>query len=1028
MARLKEYNGHYCESEYEYAFIGFLEAEGWKYTSGNKLSRVTKRDVLIEDDFKKFIADGNLDLTEDEVTQIYDTVRLVGAESDFATLHKVYNWLVDGIQFTPKDGIARMIPLINFEKDGVKNIFRVVNQFTVEYTNNGQKENRRPDVILFVNGMPLCIMELKNPADANATIYDAWEQINIRYWRDIPHLLHYCPLACISDGVKTRLGTVRTPYEHFYAWRRVNDGDAVSTLPFAETETMIKGVYSPERFLEIFRDYIYFQDSIYDSDEVEIVCRYPQFFAARLLKQSIVNSVVTRSGKGGTYFGATGCGKTYTMAFLARQLALRCTDIPEIGSPTIILIVDRDELQKQGSKLFTKSKEFLNLGEVSVVKNRTQLRQELGARQSGGFYICTIQKFCDREDDKIGLINDRQNIICFSDEAHRTQLEHSKKIQFSKDADENMKAMVSKPYAKVLKEAFPHATFVGFTGTPIAETYQTFGDEIDRYTMDQAVADGLTVSIKYHPRIAKVLLDNKKVKEIENYYKKCVDDGATYEDNILYVIVDHDKLDYYQYEVGIFNNNLYNSKKQQLRKIDTFANHLYVKNYYETTKSVIEKLQKYTLERIDVYSDMIDKQADFMQEIDDDNKRKIVANIYMNSKLGMIYGAAGTGKTRVAEYIAKIFEDKNILLLANTNAAKNNLERRIKSSCDCYTVYDYLKNGYSWKKYDLVILDECSTVCNEDVLNLFEKCNAEAYLLIGDIYQIEAIKFGNWFNFARYFVDKKSVYELVTPYRAKDKSILLDMWTCVRNFDENMFERLLANGFISTLNESIFERDDDEIVLCLGYDGLYGVNNINRYMQKINPSKPIEWGNWTYKVGDKVLFNESRRFGNVLYNNLKGSILSIDKKTDEIVFQILVDKIISERDVLFSDIKLIDCDCEGKSIVEFSVKRRVERDSDSDYSEQIVPFQIAYAVSIHKAQGLEYKSVKVVITEDIDEKISHNIFYTAITRTTDKLKIYMSKETQKKLAEKFVKSNVGLKQAQLFAGQAGLKLKNKLSS
>ena len=425
---------------------------------------------------------------------------------------------------------------------------------------------------------------------------------------------------------------------------------------------------------------------------------------------------------------------------------------------------------------------------------------------------------------------------------------------------------------------------------------------------------------------------------------------------------------------------------------------------------------------------MIDKQADFMQEIDDDNKRKIVANIYMNSKLGMIYGAAGTGKTRVAEYIAKIFEDKNILLLANTNAAKNNLERRIKSSCDCYTVYDYLKNGYSWKKYDLVILDECSTVCNEDVLNLFEKCNAEAYLLIGDIYQIEAIKFGNWFNFARYFVDKKSVYELVTPYRAKDKSILLDMWTCVRNFDENMFERLLANGFISTLNESIFERDDDEIVLCLGYDGLYGVNNINRYMQKINPSKPIEWGNWTYKVGDKVLFNESRRFGNVLYNNLKGSILSIDKKTDEIVFQILVDRIISERDVLFSDIKLIDCDCEGKSIVEFSVKRRVERDSDSDYSEQIVPFQIAYAVSIHKAQGLEYKSVKVVITEDIDEKISHNIFYTAITRTTDKLKIYMSKETQKKLAEKFVKSNVGLKQAQLFAGQAGLKLKNKLSS
>ena len=529
MAKLKEYNGRYCESEYEYAFLGFLEAEGWQYLSGNEINRSVKRDVLIEDDFKMFMTDTNPDLTEDEVAQIFDAVRLVGSESDFATLHKVYGWMVDGVQFTPQDGMARMVSLIDFE-DPSNNIFRAVNQFTVEYSNNGQKKPRIPDVLLFVNGMPLCVIELKNPADARATIYDAWEQVNIRYWRDIPHLLHYCPLACISDGVKTRLGTVRTPYEHFYAWRRVNDGDEISTLPFAETETMIKGVYSPARFLEIFRDYIYFQDSIYDSDEREIVCRYPQFFAAKLLKESIVNSVVTGSGKGGTYFGATGCGKTYTMAFLARQLALRCTNVSEIGSPTIVLIVDRDELQKQGAKLFTKSKEFLNLGEVSVVKNRAHLRQELGARQSGGFYICTIQKFCDREDDKIGLINDRKNIICFSDEAHRTQIEHSKKIQFSKDADENMKAMVSKPYAKVLKEAFPGATFVGFTGTPIAETYQTFGEEIDRYTMDQAVADGLTVSIKYHPRLAKVLLDKEKAKEIEQYYKKCADDGATYED------------------------------------------------------------------------------------------------------------------------------------------------------------------------------------------------------------------------------------------------------------------------------------------------------------------------------------------------------------------------------------------------------------------------------------------------------------------------------------------------------------------
>ena len=529
MAKLNEYNGRYCESDFENTFISFLEDEGWDYLPGSSIVRDSKTAVLYADDMEQFLSKTNSDLTADEIRQIMDSVRLVGSESEFSTLHKVYSWMVNGIQFVPQTGLARMISLIDFEHPQ-SNIFRVVNQFSVEYTNNGQKETRRPDILLFVNGMPLCIIELKNPADTNATIYDAYEQITIRYWRDIPHLLHYCPLACISDGVKTRLGTVRTPYEHFYAWRRVNDEDKVSTLPFEEMQTMIKGVYSPARFLEIFRDYIYFQDSEYDSEEREIVCRYPQFFAARLLKQSIIKSVIEKSGKGGTYFGATGCGKTYTMAFLARQLALRCTDIPQIGSPTIVMIVDRDDLQKQGAKLFTKSKEFLNLGEVCVVPDRKQLRQELGARESGGFYICTIQKFCDRKDDKIGVINKRANIICFSDEAHRTQLENAKKIQFSKDADDNMKAMVSKPYAKVLREALPNATFVGFTGTPISETYQTFGDEIDRYTMDQAVADGLTVSIKYHPRIAKVLLDQEKVKEIENYYIKCADDGATAED------------------------------------------------------------------------------------------------------------------------------------------------------------------------------------------------------------------------------------------------------------------------------------------------------------------------------------------------------------------------------------------------------------------------------------------------------------------------------------------------------------------
>ena len=524
---LINYNGRLCEQEFENALIQMFVDNSWEYLSGDNIERSKGTEVLIANDIRSFIENQYSFLTSEEVNDIVNKIALAGGETEFTTMHNIYTMMVDGITFTTTDGTSHKIKFIDYNNVG-NNTFKVVNQLAIDYVNNNQRKNRRPDILLYVNGIPLCIIELKNPTQTNATIYDAYEQINIRYWRDIPHLLHYCPLAIISDGVKTRLGTVKTPYEHFYAWRRVENDDPIATQGFSETQALIKGVFSHTRFLEIFQDYVYFQDSIFDNEERVIVCRYPQFFAARKLRESILCSVSSNSGKGGTYFGATGCGKTYTMAFLARQLALRCPN--EIGSPTIVMLVDRDDLQKQGAKLFTKSSEFISLGEVRKINSRDDLRQELSKRTSGGFYICTIQKFCDRDNDKIGFINNRANIICFSDEAHRTQIERSKQIKFSQDANKNMQAVISKPYAKVLHEAFPHATFVGFTGTPIAETYQTFGEEIDRYTMTQAVTDEITVPIKYHPRIAKVLLDEQKVKDIEQYYKKCADEGSTRED------------------------------------------------------------------------------------------------------------------------------------------------------------------------------------------------------------------------------------------------------------------------------------------------------------------------------------------------------------------------------------------------------------------------------------------------------------------------------------------------------------------
>ena len=482
------------------------------------------------------------DLTSSDVNEVVNYLRHVPGQTHFERLRNTFQLVRDGYRYTRHgDGLNIDIRFIDFESPDCKkyNIFRAVNQFEVAY---GMKDDVRiPDVLLFVNGIPLCIFELKNPTKLDADIAQAYEQIHIRYMRDIPHLLRYCPLSCISDATdnNTRLGTTYTPYEHYYAWKKVNNEDPSAQKGIDQVRTIVKGVYEPSRFLEILRDYVYFPDEKSGREE-EIVCRYPQFFATRMMLDSIRRAFEEQTSKGGTYFGATGCGKTYTMMFIARQLALRCK---ELGSPTVIMIVDRDDLQTQAGKLFLRSQDFLQLGTVKVIADREELKTELSLRDSGGFFICTIQKFCET----IGELNTRRNIICFSDEAHRTQIRLSNKIKVVelKDIEAKMEqtsegalavrmideskigAFVTKPYAEQLRAAFPNATFVGFTGTPIAETIQVFGDIVDRYTMQQAVDDDITKDIKYIPRIAKVTLDSQKVKEIEDYYTKCAEEGAT---------------------------------------------------------------------------------------------------------------------------------------------------------------------------------------------------------------------------------------------------------------------------------------------------------------------------------------------------------------------------------------------------------------------------------------------------------------------------------------------------------------------
>ncbi len=552
--------GKLYESEYEEALIDLLQTEGWQYTNGKTIHRKLQ-EPLLEDELKDSLHNWYPGLTPQDVDEIVNRLRHVPGQSHFERLRNTFILIRDGFRYTRNnDGAKFDINFVDFDTPG-NNTFRAVNQLEVGY---GYKDDIRiPDVLLYVNGLPLCIFELKNPTKEDATIADAYEQIHTRYMRDIPHLLRYCPLSCISDATanNTRLGTTYTPYEHYYAWKKVNNEDPSAQKGIDQVRTIVKGVYEPKRFLEVLRDYVYFPDKNFDKEE-EIVCRYPQFFATRILRESVRAAIADGSSKGGTYFGATGCGKTYTMMFLARQLSLRCE---ELGSPTIVMMVDRDDLQTQAGKLFNRSSEFLGLGTAKVIKNREELKTELSLRDSGGFFICTIQKFCEA----IGELNTRHNIICFSDEAHRTQIRLSNKLKVveAKDIqakednqsyvqevnetpnpeivevesleyryavkeidDSKIGAFVTKPYAEQLRVAFPNATFVGFTGTPIAETIQVFGEIVDRYTMSMAVDDEITKDIKYIPRIAKVTLDSEKVREIDNYYKICADEGATDED------------------------------------------------------------------------------------------------------------------------------------------------------------------------------------------------------------------------------------------------------------------------------------------------------------------------------------------------------------------------------------------------------------------------------------------------------------------------------------------------------------------
>ena len=441
--------------------------------------------------------------------------------------------------------------------------------------------------------------------------------------------------------------------------------------------------------------------------------------------------------------------------------------------------------------------------------------------------------------------------------------------------------------------------------------------------------------------------------------------------------------------INSYNQQLYS--KHVSRRLLLDKKHIFIKKYEDETVAIVESLQKYASSRIDGYTTGVERWLnEAPRNIDDPAKVGALKRLFSQSRVALLYGAAGTGKSTMVDHIAHYFNDKQKLFLAHTHPAVDNLQRKVTAqNSEFRTINSQIGRKSSTKDYDLLVIDECSTVSNSDILEVLSKTSFKLLVLVGDVYQIESIQFGNWFEIIRSFIPSTSVFELTTPFRTRNGS-LLALWDKVRSIDNDIAELMAHNGYSTVLDRTLFQAlEQDEIILCLNYDGLYGINNINRFLQSGNPGKATNWRATTYKIGDPVLFNETERFRPVIYNNLKGWIVSCERFKERIQFDVELDRPLTEFDVDNDELEWV-----GGSTVRFSVYDSGNSDDDDDELNTSVPFQVAYAVSIHKAQGLEYDSVKVVITDGNEDDITHSIFYTAITRARERLLIFWTPETQ----------------------------------
>lgn len=512
--------------------------------------------------------------------------------------------------------------------------------------------------------------------------------------------------------------------------------------------------------------------------------------------------------------------------------------------------------------------------------------------------------------------------------------------------------------------------------------------------------------INHQPKLSDITFLFQVNENKGDYLARLVADSSN-EKDVLYLpkkdlITEEDESSLLKYNAS-FCNTPYGSRSIEFDHKSIFLKENEDNTVYILTK-ILEKVNKENFKNYSSYLNGLILQNKIT--IDDKAKSEALLRAFDKKSVFAVYGPAGSGKTFFAKLLIDLLPDYKICCIAATNPAVDNMRQKIGSSkAEFMTTTKYLKDG-DFEVADLLVIDECSTISSRDMKMILDKSKEPLLLFLGDTYQIHSIKFGNWFSLLPYFLKKDAFVDLANQFRSQSE-VLLKVWESVRKLESNIQELLDTNEISHHLDDSIFERNsDDEIVLCLNYDGLYGINNINKVIQSKNKNKTVRWKQYIFKVNDPIILLESLRFEGIFHNNQKGKIIGIEEDIYCLRFKVQIFSMISPK-VLASNPAIESYDfIEKTTIVQFSVRKSSEDEYDHDSkSDAIFPFQIAYAISIHKAQGLEYDSVKIVISNEVEEQISHNVFYTAITRTKKLLRIYWSIESETKILQSFRKFN-----------------------